>query len=108
MKNFKKFVIEPIQYQTERMRDFRRWDRIESGFLGPLARTMGINIRLDRMDKEARRRAIHEWINFYQYAGTKSFIDFEGYSIPLLVQLAVPRCERVRFRLRPLSAEMLL
>jgi hypothetical protein len=81
MKDFKKFVVEPVQYQTGRMQDFRRWDKIESGFLPPLARTMGMNIRLDRMGKEARRRAIHEWISFTQYAGTKTFIDFEGYTL---------------------------
>jgi hypothetical protein len=81
MKDFNKFVVEPVQYQTERMRDFRRWDRVESGFFGPMARTVGMNIRLDRMDNEARRRAIHEWTSFTQYAGTRSFIDFEGYVI---------------------------
>jgi hypothetical protein len=82
-----KLVVEPVQYQTERMRDFRRWDRIKSGFLGPLARTMGINIRLDRMDKEARRHAIHEWIWFTQYASTKAFIDFEGYTLDTIVTI---------------------
>ena len=46
MKDFKKFVVEPVQYRTQRMQDCRRWDRIDLGFLGPLARTMGINIRL--------------------------------------------------------------
>src|SRR3954453_15190772 len=74
MKDFKKFVVGPIQYQTERMRDFRHWDKMKSGFLGPMARTVGMNLRLDRMDKEARRRAIHKWIGFTQYAGTKAFI----------------------------------
>src|SRR4051795_9815001 len=73
MKDFQKFVVEPVQYQTQRMQDFRRWDRIDSGFLGPLARTMKMNIRLDRMDKEARCRAIHEWIGFSRYAGTRVY-----------------------------------
>jgi hypothetical protein len=87
MKDFKKFVVEPVQYQTERMRDFRRWDRVDSEFLSPLARTMGMNIRLDRMDREARRRAIHEWTGFCQYAGTEAFIDFEGYSIDTIFSI---------------------
>ena len=46
MKDFKNFVVEPVQYQTQRMQDFRKWDKIDLGFLGPLARTMGMNIRL--------------------------------------------------------------
>jgi hypothetical protein len=81
MKDFKKFVVEPVQYRTDRTQDLRRWDKIEPAFLGPLAKTMGANVRLDRMDTEARRRAVHEWIPFTQYAGTRHFIDFEGYVI---------------------------
>ena len=46
MKDFKKFVVEPVQYRTQRMQDCRRWDRNDSGFLGPLVRTMGMKFRL--------------------------------------------------------------
>jgi len=87
MKDMRKHVVEPSQYLSERMRDFRKWDRIDAEFLGPLGSTMGLTIRMDRFDDEARRRAIHEWIQFCEYAGTESFMGFEGYVLDTIFTL---------------------
>jgi hypothetical protein len=81
MEDFRNLVVSESEYLSNRTRDFRKWDKIDREFLAPMAQTMGMNIRLDRFDSEQKRRAIHEWISFCQYAGIKEFIDFEGYII---------------------------
>jgi hypothetical protein len=87
MKDMRKFVVQDSQYLTSRTSDLRKWDRIDPDFLGPLGQTMGMSIRMDRFDDEARRRAVHEWIQFCEYAGTEAFMGFGGYVLDTIFTL---------------------
>jgi hypothetical protein len=87
MEDFKKLVVQDSQYITERASDFRKWDKIDREFLNPLALTMGLDIDIDRYDVETKRRAIHEWIPFCQYAETEHFVQFLGYTLNITLDI---------------------
>jgi len=73
--------IDEIQDSITRLRNIRRWDKMDSDYLDLFLQTMGMVINSEQFDLETRRRLINELPAFVEVSGTENFLKYLGFSV---------------------------
>lgn len=76
--------IDEVQDAVIRLRNLRRWDKMDVEFLDVFLQSMGMFLNTEEFDEETRRRLVKELPTFLEIAGTENFLGYLGFSVGAL------------------------
>ena len=76
--------IDEVQDAIIRLRNLRRWDKMDVEFLDVFLQSMGMFLNTEEFDEETRRRLVKELPTFLEISGTENFLSYLGFSVGAL------------------------